>query len=153
MNDSRQPLKRHACLRPLSIDHHQGLLLCWKIRSGLKKGISNHRMAKYLSWFYAHHLARHFRLEEQYVFPVLGADHALVIRAVAEHKSLAELVAREPTTVSLAQFADALDNHIRFEERQLFQEIQRLATPEQLQLIEAMHRHDGFVENLEDVFW
>ena len=33
------PIKRSEYLKPLSRDHHQGLLLCWKIRTGLKKGI------------------------------------------------------------------------------------------------------------------
>ncbi len=148
-----KPIKRNASLRPYSIDHHQGLLLCWKIRTGLKKGVEADRIGKYVSWFYDHHLAPHFRLEEQYIFPILGTDHEMSIRAVAEHQILTELAQQQQTALSLANFADALDNHIRFEERQLFQEVQRLATPEQLQLIEAIHGQDAFVENGEDIFW
>lgn len=153
MKDTPKPIKRHASLRPLSIDHHQGLLLCWKIRSGLKKNVDPGRIEKYVSWFYGLHLAPHFRLEEQFVFPVLEPDHALTIRARAEHQTLAELAQQQQTALSLAHFADALDNHIRFEERQLFQEVQRLATPQQLKLIESMHDAQVFVENGEDVFW
>ncbi|WP_241739476.1 hypothetical protein [Aestuariibaculum marinum] len=35
-----KPLKRHKALQPLSREHHYGLLLTWKIRTGFKK-ISN----------------------------------------------------------------------------------------------------------------
>ena len=35
-----KPQKRHKALQPLSREHHHGLLLSWKIRSGFnKKGI------------------------------------------------------------------------------------------------------------------
>jgi len=37
--EPKKPIKRDKVLQPLSHDHHQGLLLCWKIRTGIKKGI------------------------------------------------------------------------------------------------------------------
>jgi len=38
------PIKRSIALQPLSREHHHGLLLCWKIRTGLKKGIDIDRI-------------------------------------------------------------------------------------------------------------
>ena len=34
-----KPIKRHKAIQPLSREHHQGLLLCWKIGKGFEKGI------------------------------------------------------------------------------------------------------------------
>ena len=47
-----KPLKRHKALQPLSRDHHHGLLLSWKIRSGFKKNIDVERIKVYADWFY-----------------------------------------------------------------------------------------------------
>jgi len=33
------PIKRHNSLQPLSRDHHDGLLLKWKINKGISKGV------------------------------------------------------------------------------------------------------------------
>lgn len=41
-------MKRHAALVQLSRDHHYGLLLCWKLKEGLKKEIEVERMSKYI---------------------------------------------------------------------------------------------------------
>ena len=72
------PIKRHESLKSLSHDHHHGLLLCWKIRTGFKKQIEINRIKFYTDWFFRNHLSPHFDLEEKYVFPVLGQEHELV---------------------------------------------------------------------------
>jgi len=43
--------------------------------------------------------------------------------------------------------------HIRFEERILFPEIQKIATEAQLLSIEKNHQSKDFIDNLEDEFW
>ena len=75
---SNKPLKRAPELQPLSHDHHHGLQLCWKIRTGFSKQIEPDRIKKYSDWFYKTHLKPHFELEEKYVFPILGAENDLV---------------------------------------------------------------------------
>jgi len=40
------PIKRNEALKPLSRDHHHGLLLCWKIRQGIKLNIEPERIKK-----------------------------------------------------------------------------------------------------------
>ena len=35
-----KPQKRHKALQPLSREHHHGLLLSWKIRTGFSKDIA-----------------------------------------------------------------------------------------------------------------
>lgn len=149
-----QPIKRHVSLQPLSRDHHHGLLLCWKIREGFKKQIDPVRIKRYADWFWQTHLAEHFRIEEAYVFPVLGSDHPHVQQAIKEHRSLEQLFA-QTTDVSqtLSQLEAELEKHIRFEERVLFNEIQEVATAEQLAACERHHNAGADVTAWEDEFW
>lgn len=148
------PITRNKNLQPLSREHHYGLLLCWKIRTSFRKNIEPHRVRKYADWFYHNHLLPHFEIEEKFVFPVLGNEHELVIKALAEHRRLKRLF--EDTTdifKSLNIIEEELEKHIRFEERTLFNEIQKIATSDQLVDIERCHIELSFCENNEDKFW
>lgn len=150
------PIKRDPAIRPLSRDHHHGLLLCWKIRRGFLKGISPERMKVYTDWFYKTHLIEHFEIEEEYVFPVLGNDNKLVKQALKEHKILEKLFKNNnipDLESSLKQISEELEKHIRFEERVLFNKIQTAATDEELEKIRKHHKDEKFCENSEDEFW
>src|SRR5690606_24994825 len=132
---------------------HHGLLLCWKIREGFKKNISLERMKNYTDWFWKNHLMQHFGAEEKYIFPVLPADHEFVKKALAEHRRLKRLFENETEiSRSLSQIEEELESHIRFEERILFNEVQLIATQEQLEAIEK-HHNDLSPEAWEDEFW
>ncbi|GJM33332.1 MAG: hypothetical protein DHS20C18_23330 [Saprospiraceae bacterium] len=130
------------------------MLLCWKIRAGFSKGIAPERIKKYTDWFFENHIKPHFQLEEAYVFPVLGANHKMVKKALTQHRRLTNLF-NEDTEIerSLSRLEDNLARHIRFEERILFNEIQQVATKEQFALIEEKHVALKFEENTEDEFW
>ena len=147
----KKPLKRDKALRPLSVDHHHGLLLSWKIRTGLSKQVEPIRIINYVQWFFENHLRPHFDLEENYVFPVLGGEDELVKKALADHQKI-ESLSRSGDAATLSQLADELEAHIRFEERIVFEKIQSVATQSQLQQIENIHQDHVFVEN-EDQFW
>ena len=149
----KKPLKRIAGLKPYSIDHHQGLLLCWKIRTGLKNNIAPARIAAYVQWFYKNELLPHFELEEKFIFPVLGGDNSLVRQAVSEHKMISLLIHEVGGEESLLQLAEVLEKHIRFEERILFEEVQKCATPEELAEIEKVLWSKIFVADTSDEVW
>jgi hypothetical protein len=147
-------IKRHHALKEYSKDHHQALLLCWKIQVGFSKGISTDRIKTYTNWFYENHILAHFKKEEKYMFPVLGKENELVIQALEEHKILLEFFTDTiQIEYSLKQIQILLKNHIRFEERILFNEIQSAAIPEELEIIEKFHSNEKFKDNLNDVFW
>ena len=147
-------IKRHSSLQEFSKDHQQALLLCWKIKVGLSKGIALERIKAYVDWFYKNHIVTHFLLEEKYMFPVLGSEHSLIIRAMEEHKVLLALFERNSEIdKSLQQLHLKLKEHIRFEERVLFNEIQSVATKDQLIIIEKFHNNEKFIDNINDVFW
>ncbi len=148
------PLNRHASLRPLSREHHHALLLCWKFRQGFAKGVEPARMKKYADWFWIHYLAPHFTAEEKLFFPILKNDHPSVVKALKEHKLLQKLFeSATDTEYTLRQIAFELEQHVRFEERTLFNDIQEAATPEQLELLAKLHSEEKFTENAEDMFW
>jgi len=152
--ETDKPIKRSEFLKPLSREHHHGLLFCWKIRTGIKKNVEVSRIKKYSDWFYQNYLVPHFEVEEKYVFPILGNDNELIKKAISEHrkmKQLFESTAEFEKNCSLIQ--EELEAHIRFEERVLFGEIQKIATAEQLLSIEFNHSDEKFVDNLTDPFW
>ncbi len=72
-------------------------------------------------------LEPHFRLEEDRLLPALrrAGETPLVARTLSEHADLRRLIA-DNQTGNLAQFADLLTAHIRFEEKELFQRAQQL---------------------------
>lgn len=152
--EDKKPIKRVIELQPLSHDHHHALQLCWKIRTGLSKNIAPERIQLYTDWFFKNHLLQHFKLEEEMVFPVLETNNELVKRALAEHQNLISLFTSEPKAQETLEKIEAdLKAHIRFEERELFAEIQKRATETQLQKIAEAHSDEGFKEYNKDAFW
>lgn len=134
------PLERHALLRPLSREHHDGLLFCWRIRQGLSNGTDPAELKRSGIAFHDHQLLPHFAIEEETLFPILGAGDPDVVRAVAEHRRLTRLFCRtEDPLQELSCIESELAAHIRFEERVLFPRIQAVATEEQLERIERSH--------------
>ncbi len=150
----KKPLKRVKELQELSREHHHGLLLCWKIRTGFSKNIAPERIKRYADWFYTQHLLPHFELEEEYVFSILKEDNELVKKALSEHRRLRRLFShKNAIDKNLGLIEEELETHIRFEERVLFPEIQKVASALQLAKIAEIHQEEKFVENEQDVFW
>lgn len=153
MSENKKPIKRHPAMKQFSREHHFGLLLCWKIREGFRKGIDPERMKTYTDWFFQHHLKPHFEAEETYMFSLLPDEDKLKKRALKEHRRLERLFEEnEDVNRSLSLIEEELEQHIRFEERILFAEIQKVATEEELETMEKMHQ-DPLVDDWEDEFW
>lgn len=148
------PLKRHPALHHLSHGHHQGLLVCWKIRQGFKLKIDPVRIKNYCEWFWKNHLQQHFEEEEAFLFPILLPENPLVKQALSEHKKLRKLFGNwQDIEKTLGQIEEDLEKHIRFEERVLFQVIQERATQEQLDTISKHTKKEEFIDNTNDQFW
>lgn len=155
-----KPLKRHPALVPLSQDHHFGLLLSWKIRMGINNKIDNKRIMDYLGYFMLEHLETHFQMEEEYLFVYLAKNDLLRKEAENQHDGLRELYKKmeanpEVMQEELNEFADGLENHIRFEERKLFPYFQvELLEKDLMEVQEKMAAiHEKVQENWQDEFW
>ncbi len=152
--EDKKPLKRAFELQPLSHDHHHALHLCWKIGKGLSKNIAPERIKLYTDWFFKNHLIEHFELEEQDVFTVLESDNELIKRALSEHQNLIALFTSDSDLKeTFEKIAIDLKAHIHFEERELFTEVQKIASASQLQKISDAHSNENFKEYETDQFW
>lgn len=152
------PISRHEALQPISREHHFGLLLCWKIRTGLEKNIDTGRISDYVKFAFQTSLQPHFRLEEDVVFTVLDEQDPLVLGALEQHRKLTQLITdKEPSTSVLEEIQTLLNEHIRFEERVLFQKIQDQATAEEFNaIVEAHSTHEERLDTdsvWKDEFW
>lgn len=149
-------MKRDPSFVPLSHDHHHALSQARKLRRAATADppAALSQTQAFLQFFDSE-TSQHFDQEERLVFPILGARHPLVQRALADHPTIRSLVGDlrnmpDPSLVAparLVQLADALTAHIRFEERVLFEAIQREAEPSALARVarelEAWHPAPG----------
>lgn len=146
------PLKRHEALKSLSRDHHFGLLLSWKLRQGIRKGISVDRMSDYIVWSWQYNLSRHFEIEERAVFSVIPKNQ-LIQSACIQHQKIEQcIIDGFRSNRDIEVFAELLDDHIRFEERRVFEVIQTVANAEQLRNISKSHDFE-IRDDYTDVFW
>ncbi|HEY0679846.1 MAG TPA: hemerythrin domain-containing protein [Chitinophagaceae bacterium] len=153
------PIKRHKALISLSKDHHFGLLLVWKIRQGLRTAVDPKRISRYVLYFFDVDLQQHFMEEENELFNKAPAGDDLCVQALAEHKKVYALIDKiiqfPGDTEILREFADTLEAHIRFEERQLFNHLQDILPEKVLEAhaSKPVTKEEDPDNNWDDRFW
>jgi mannose-6-phosphate isomerase-like protein (cupin superfamily) len=101
--------------------------------------------------FFSDESVRHFRQEEERLFPALvdvASGEELLVKALLDHQRLRALVARLDQNLSrsatdaplMRELADQLENHIRLEERRLFPLMEELV-PEALGRLDLAGPH------------
>ncbi len=131
---------RDPSLIPLSHQHQHALSLCVRLERALEAGTSD-----LVAWqlevhqHYANEVQFHFAAEEKVLFPSarrLPELVALVDELIGEHERLRKHFVRAEHTGmdqgELEAFAELLASHIRKEERQLFEAMQKQMRPEEL---------------------
>jgi quercetin dioxygenase-like cupin family protein len=126
-------VKRHPALVPLSHDHQHTLVRARELREAAGAGEEARREAatRFLR-HYAAAVVRHFREEEELVFPLLPLQPPELDRVLSEHQRIRALARRlrdEPDGATLAELGSLLEAHIRLEERKVFELVQQ-AVPE-----------------------
>jgi len=127
-------------LIPLSRQHQHVLALCVRLDRAIQAGaIDLESWQAEIQEHFDQEVCIHFTAEEQVLFPVVGQVaelRATVDELRAEHVALRALFAqaeqRSLEPISLADFVERLARHIRKEERELFEGMQKLMTAEQL---------------------
>ncbi len=120
---------RDRSLIPLSHQHHNGLALCVLTERSLHQDASPanvEKLARKAIDRYELELTNHFGIEERILFPAI--DSALVPDLIADHRRLEGLIGSlrtQPSADLLLEFTTLLRAHIRREESELFEEIQR----------------------------
>jgi len=140
-------MKRHKCLIKLSKDHHQGLI----VAQLLKKDTPPYRdmpndlngKTKYALNFYENELKNHFALEENILIPfILNRNKDIDIlcnQILEEHKIIFnkfENIKKYFDENQLDEIGNLLSQHIRKEERELFELIQENFSNEELNQLE-----------------
>jgi hemerythrin-like domain-containing protein len=125
---------RHRSLIPLSHDHHHGLALALRCRKqalgqvkpagieGLKERAEEFRR------FVSDNLERHFRAEEEILFPLIRSlapeSQLMIDELLRGHEQIREYSDRLEEDKAIARLlfdvGDLLERHIRLEERELF---------------------------------
>ena len=134
---------RDRNLVPLSRQHQHALALCVRIDRAMP--IADVDLAAWqteIEQIFQSEIRVHFAAEELVLFPAarkcaeliplveeLLADHAVL------RESFAQAEARTMSAAELSAFGQRMSNHIRKEERQLFERMQELMNQEELALV------------------
>lgn len=133
---------RDPNLVPLSHQHQHALALCVRIGKNFAEVHDTpdvHHWELEIVQLFDEEIGHHFEAEQKFVFPEadkfeelqqlvdeLRIEHTLIRRNVERAR------ARQFTVTDLQVFTATLSEHIRKEERQLFEAMQRLLTPQAL---------------------
>jgi hemerythrin-like domain-containing protein len=132
---------RDPALIPLSRQHQHGLALCVMTGRALAADGSAANVRKLSGRIVDHfeiELTNHFAVEEQLLFPVIERElggASAVAELIADHRELERMAGEMRTSPSaelLVRFCDLLRRHIRREENELFEDIQRRLPKETL---------------------
>jgi iron-sulfur cluster repair protein YtfE (RIC family) len=140
-------MKRHSALYTLSHDHHHGLILAQQVKKGAPqyKGMPStlEGRKEYTLTFYKTELIKHFLDEEVILFPAVKNKNdeldKMIGKIILEHRKMETLVKDLGKTDQLEnvldEFGCLLEKHIRKEERELFAEIEKVLSEDELKII------------------
>jgi hemerythrin-like domain-containing protein len=136
---------RDKNLIPLSHQHQHALALCVRIDRAFQAGeVELEPWLAELQQIYEQEIGIHFVAEEKQIFPAarrFSNLQPLVDELLREHVMLREYfmkaATRAMTAEDLKALAERLSAHIRKEERQLFEGMQKEMSPEELSRIGA----------------
>ena len=150
----KKEFREVPALHKLSEEHARVLEVCQRIRTGLLKNVEATRMRSYAEWFKKEYLEKHFRAEEELIFPLLG-NNARVKKALANHRRILKLLSCSCDDIKVLNLLEEeLSTYIRFEERILYKEIYSGAPAEKLLSLEKKLEKIPFNDlEWEDPFW
>lgn len=154
------PIQRHDALRSLSRDHHVALQLARGLQSGaapllraqLPQGAR--ACAAHVRRVFVHELEAHFAAEERVLLPAIAGRDETLDRIWAdidrEHAEMRGLITKlEDESLDdgqidalLDRFGHLLEEHVRKEERSLYQRVQEVLDERTLEAVgEGLERH------------
>lgn len=110
---------------------YDGLKLVSEVRKALRQGMEDEQIVSFIVTEFGQQVETCFREEDEWVLPNLTNDDALRVFAEKQHEALVKKVAvnasvNRPPFFSPEEFADMLEENIRFELRTLFPVIQKV---------------------------
>ncbi len=143
--DNRSNMLRDKNLIPLSHQHQHCLALCVRLDRAIQAGeVDLEAWQAEIQQIFEQEIAFHFAAEEKELFPVAAKFpelQPLVQELVTGHILLRDFFSRAAGrklhVAGLQCLVEKLASHIRKEERELFEGMQRLMSPEQLSQLGA----------------
>jgi len=142
-------VKRSEALAILSRDHHQALVVAQKLTRAGSEADAAAAQQRFLNFWHPDG-RHHFQLEEELLFPAYAAHgdpyHPLLLRVLGDHVAIRARAGRLSSdhiasTEELHELGKALAEHVRREERELFELIEAAIPPDELlQLAHALER-------------
>jgi len=136
-------MKRATELRSLSKDHHRALVIAKRAKQfniECETTLANIWME--IEIYYSTELESHFRIEETYIAPHLESpgEIELIKKLYKEHDEIRCYFSPESTRTAtdLSDFGKLLEQHVRFEERELFNLAQNSLSPDALASLEEI---------------
>ena len=139
-------------LSPLSHEHREGLEFAERIRIGLQQKVSVSVLKDYFFWYWRNHIKPHFRHEEDVLLPFFPPGNKHAQRMRNEHDMIRELMLcldEEADTRTLTLIADLIEDHIVFEENEMYTWLEKELTPDQLRLIHKLLKEKPLPQNEE----
>ena len=129
-------MKRAVALQPLSRDHLKSLLAAKRLRNATNAAAAGQDFLA----FWESEGRYHFRVEEEVLLPGWAlhspVDRVAVARMLEEHLAIRRAALRaagaEASLEELRDLGRLLDDHVRFEERELFPMVEQALEPDDL---------------------
>jgi hemerythrin-like domain-containing protein len=133
-------VRRDKNLVPLSRQHQHALALCVRLERALKAGeVDLEAWQAEMQQMFEQEIGIHFAAEEKELFPAAARAlelQPLVEELLAEHAMLRDFFSRAAAgaldSANLGRFPEKLAAHIRKEERELFEGMQRVMSAQEL---------------------
>jgi hemerythrin-like domain-containing protein len=155
-------MKRDVSLQPLSRQHHDALMACLMIEKGVRKHTDLKILQDFTRQVWENDISRNFTLEENYLVPHLRQNkfpEYILQSLLRDHELLRVLSQRilngGASYQGFLAFSTLLEQHIRFEERLVFEKAQEMV-PEQELMKVGEHftaRSTNICKNYPVKFW
>ena len=140
-------MKRNVNLVELSSEHHDGLVIALRIKKALNNSIESQILVNYVNHL-SDTINNHFKQEEETKGSsgLQSVNNELIDKINLKGNSLND---------DLSDFSDLLNDHIRFEERELFPYVEQVLNDEQLEVIgkRLEETHKPLDKNWGPKFW
>lgn len=157
MGTQTKPLKRDVNLQTFSHEHHHGLVFCTRLKKAEKTDLDTFQ--HFVVDFWNSHLKSHFKAEEALLMSLIS-DANLCNQLQEEHKEI-QLGIQSIFKCNINNYvllahnlATLINNHIRFEERQLFPHLEKTLSVRELTKIGDSLAHSEIISHsFEPQFW
>ena len=136
-------MKRDTALQPLSHQHHNSLMGCLLVRKGVEKKADKKVLKDFILNWWESDLQKHMHAEEKVLLPYLNKhrfNQSYLNVIFRDHDTIRVLTDRlrvhEDGYRLYSIYADFVEQHIRFEERVVFEKIQEKFSHEELATLE-----------------